>query len=282
MPHRWIYALLILAIVVPLVHPLGLPVAPTRESKDLFELIERLPARSVLYLAMDFDAGSIPELLPQAEAVFIHSLRRDLRVIIHGLSDQGVLIARDSLYPIARDFGRAYGVDYVNLGFKPGGGIVLRGMTADLWTAMGGVDIDGNRLADLPMMKDVRRLDRKSVALIVDFNAGGSAAAYRNYVSEPTGIPLALGSCAVNFNIQLPFYRSGQYKAILNGLRGAAEYEKLVGLAGKATSAMDAQSASHALIVGLIVLGNLVYVFGGRRSRVRPGPPRIGPRSKGG
>ncbi|HEY3314751.1 MAG TPA: hypothetical protein VGL40_05635 [Bacillota bacterium] len=265
MTHRWIYLLLVLAIIVPLVHPLGLPVTPTTESQDLFDLVEKLPQGSLIYLAMDFDAGSIPELLPQAEAVFTHAMRRDLKVVIHGLSDQGVLIARDSLHPIAWQFGKTYGIDFVNLGFKPGGGIVLRGMTADLWKTMGGVDIDGKRLSDLPMMNGLRRLDRSSVALIVDFNSGGSAMAYRNYVTEPTGIPLALGSCAVNFNVQLPFYRSGQYKAILNGLRGAAEYEGMLGVAGKATSAMDAQSTSHALIVGLIVLGNLAYFLGGRQ-----------------
>lgn len=266
MKNRWIYVLLVLAIILPLARPLGLPVNPTRETEDLFRMVEGLPAGSVVYLAMDFDAGAIPEILPQAEAVFTHALLKDLKVILHGLSDQGVLIARDSLHPIAWSLGKAYGTDFINLGFKPGGGIVLRGMTADLWKTMGGVDIDGTQLAKFPLMQRLKRLDRSTVALIVDFNSGGSAVAYRNYVSEPTGIPLALGSCAVNFNVQMPFYRSGQYKAILNGLRGAAEYERLLGRPGKATSAMDAQSTSHALIIGLIVLGNVAYLLGGRRT----------------
>ncbi|MHB8945346.1 MAG: hypothetical protein ACYC6I_02320 [Bacillota bacterium] len=265
MKNRWIYILLVVSIILPLARPLGLPVNPTRETEDLFALIEGLPAGSLVYLAMDFDAGAIPELLPQAEAVFAHALLRNLKVVIHGLSDQGVLIARDSLHPIAWSLGKEYGVDFVNLGYKPGGGIVLRGMTADLWQTMGGVDIDGTRLSKLPMMQELKRLDHRSVALIVDFNSGGSAAAFRNYVTEPTGIPLALGSCAVNFNVQMPFYRSGQYKAILNGLRGAAEYERLLNRPGKATSAMDAQSTSQALIIALIIFGNALHLLGGRR-----------------
>jgi len=47
---------------------------------------------------------------------------------------------------------------------------------------------------------------------------------------------------------------------MLSGLRGAAEYEKLINAPGIATKLMDAQSLAHLLIITLIVLGNVAFV----------------------
>lgn len=41
---------------------------------------------------------------------------------------------------------------------------------------------------------------------------------------------------------------------------GAAQYEKLVGYAGKATAGMGAQSFGHILVLTLVVLGNIGYL----------------------
>ena len=51
-------------------------------------------------------------------------------------------------------------------------------------------------------------------------------------------------------------------------MRGAAEYEKLIGILGTATTGMQAQSIVHILIIALVVLGNVGYFLGrGRRKR---------------
>jgi hypothetical protein len=56
-----------------------------------------------------------------------------------------------------------------------------------------------------------------------------------------------------------PLLRSGQINGLIGGLRGAAEYESLIGQKGRAVAGMDAQSATHAAIVVLVVLCNLFY-----------------------
>ena len=45
-----------------------------------------------------------------------------------------------------------------------------------------------------------------------------------------------------------PLLRSGQVNGLIGGLRGAAEYEGLVGQKGRAIAGMDAQSATHLAI----------------------------------
>jgi hypothetical protein len=69
-----------------------------------------------------------------------------------------------------------------------------------------------------------------------------------------------------------PLLRSGQINGLIGGLRGAAEYEVLIGQKGRAVAGMDAQSATHFAIIGLVLLCNLFY-FSIRKSKGRGGYP---------
>ena len=59
----------------------------------------------------------------------------------------------------------------------------------------------------------------------------------------------------------MPLIQSRQVLAGVLGMKGAAEYEVLIGHPGTATAGMDAQSFSHALIIVFIIVGNLGYIF---------------------
>jgi hypothetical protein len=59
--------------------------------------------------------------------------------------------------------------------------------------------------------------------------------------------------------------RSGQINGLIGGLRGAAEYESLIGKKGRAVAGMDAQSATHMAIIMLVIICNLFY-FSQRRA----------------
>ena len=75
--RRIIYLILALSIILPLLFPIGFPVDITQNTQDVYDLVDKLPAGSVVLLSYDWDAASAPELLPQAEALTRHILDKN-------------------------------------------------------------------------------------------------------------------------------------------------------------------------------------------------------------
>ena len=80
------------------------------------------------------------------------------------------------------------------------------------------------------------------------------------------GAEMGAGVTAVMAPKFYAYVRANQLIGLLGGMKGAAEYEHLVGVEGAATSGMGAQSLVHMTIIGLIVIGNFAY-FAGRRKK---------------
>ena len=90
------------------------------------------------------------------------------------------------------------------------------------------------------------------------------------YGSDRFGFPLGVGTTAVQAPQLYPFMKSNQLVGLLGGLRGAADYEQLLNASADATRGMLAQSATHTLLVILIVGANIRLLAGlFRRKRTR-------------
>jgi hypothetical protein len=67
-----------------------------------------------------------------------------------------------------------------------------------------------------------------------------------------------------------PYLSSRQLLGLIGGMKGAAEYEKRMGIFGDARRGMDAQSLVHVIIALLVILGNIALLAtrksAGRRS----------------
>ena len=128
-------------------------------------------------------------------------------------------------------------------------------------------DIHGTPLDRLPILRDVRSYD--DVPFLVDVSGGypGIKEWVQQVVSRYPGFRLVGGTTGVSAPEYYPYYQSKQLLGLLEGLKGAAEYEKLVGYKGLATAGMDAQSTGHWTIAGFILLGNVIHYAGRRRRR---------------
>ena len=78
---------------------------------------------------------------------------------------------------------------------------------------------------------------------------------------------MGCGTTAVSAPKYYAFVDAGQFVGLLGGMKGAAEYELLVGKSGKAVKGMGAQSLVHLLIIGLVIVGNIGYFVSRRKKR---------------
>jgi len=265
--RRLIFLLIAVVTLLPLLYPLGLPIRVSPEVRKIYDYMESLPEGSVFLLSLDFDPSSKPELYPMSVALLHHAFRKNLKVLGMTLWITGTSMAEAVVAQVAQENGKERGKDYVFLGYAPGGANVIISMGQDLYAAFP-TDYYGTKTADLPMLKDVRTL--RDVQYAISLSAGSPGVeTWYVYGKEKYGFELGGGCTAVSAPGLYPLIDTGQINGLLGGLRGAAEYETLVGAAGKATAGMDAQSATHFLIIILIVVCNLFYFFTGQEGRLR-------------
>jgi hypothetical protein len=262
--RRWIYLAIGIVVFVPLLFRLGLPIYVTQEVRDVYDRLESLPAGTVVMVPCEYDPATMAELRPMAQAVFRHCFSRNLKIITTALQIEGVTLVKDDLNGVAAEYGKVYGKDYVFLGYKPYPAIVILNMGENFRKPFP-KDYYGTDLDSLPMMKGVTNYS--SCACIVNINATSGADYWINYANGRYKAPLALGVTAVMASDYYTFLASGQIFGLIGGLKGAAEYEKLIGYSGAATRAMDVQSIAHSVIVLFIIIGNIAYFASRRKKR---------------
>jgi len=266
--RRWIFLGIALAVVIPIVTKYALPQGkPAPPTVAVYDYIDDLKPGDVVMIAFDYSPSSMPELQPQALAVVRHLFERDLRVLSVSLNPQGTALGREVLATIGDELGAVDGVDYVHLGFKPGGSQVILGMGESIEVVYP-TTADGRKISGLPIMAGVRNYD--DVALLIDFAAGNLPFAWIAYAGERYKQDIACGITAVMATDLYPYLQSDQIIGLINGLKGAAEYEYLMGLdptEAPGMLGMSAQSIAHLLIIVLVIAGNIAYFASGRHRR---------------
>jgi hypothetical protein len=168
-------------------------------------------------------------------------------------------MANEVVTRVAREEGKTNGKDYVFLGWSPGTGSVIINMGQDLYKAFP-TDYNNRPTAELPVLKDVQSL--RDVNYIISLAAGSAGIeTWYVYGKDKYKFELGGGCTGVIAPGLYPLLRSGQINGLIGGLRGAAEYEVLIGRKDKAVAGMDAQSATHFAIILLVILCNVFYVL---------------------
>src|SRR5574338_22508 len=255
--RRIIFLVIGLCTLLPLLFPVGLPIRTSQEVRGVYAYIEGLPEGSVFLLSLDFDPASKPELHPQAIAILRHAFRKNLRVIAMTLWVTGTGLADQIISQVAAEMGKQNGKDYVFLGWSPGGTAIIVNMGQDLYTAFP-TDYGAKATKGLPVLAGVNRL--RDVNYAVSLAAGNPGVeAWYVFGKDKYKFELGGGCTGVIAPGLYPLLRSGQINGLIGGLRGAAEYESLVGQKGRAVAGMDAQSATHFAIIVLVAIGNVFY-----------------------
>ncbi len=258
--RRIIYILMFLAIAIPLINPIGMPITVSEPTKAAYDALVNLPEGSKILFSVDTSSSSQAEAKPAMIAFLRLCAQKKHKVYIFGTWADGPTLASQWLNPVAAELGYKYGEDYINFGYRPSISAVLESARTDLLKAIGGVDILKKPLGDYPIMKGVTKASNFDAVL--SFNSGDPGVS--DYISQwyATGeVKIILTSCtAVEIPTRTNQFRAGLLKGMVGGLGGGAELEKLVGKPGDATIGMDAQSLGHLVVILFLVVGNIGYL----------------------
>lgn len=257
--RRIIFLIIALSIIVAMIYPPQLPIVPEKAVKTCYDYIDSLPSGSRVFLSFDYDPSTLPECQPIAEAVIRQCFSRNLKVYAIALWPQGASQAAIAFSKLAPEYGKTYGVDYVNLGYKVGGAIVIQGMGEEngILTTFPN-DLANKPIKDMEIMKDVKSI--RDMNFIFSISAGDPGIKTYVLIAGPQfGRKVGGGCTAVTAPEMFSFVASGQLTGLVAGLKGAADYEFLVGHPDSATKKMPQQSVAHVVIIIFIIIANIVY-----------------------
>jgi hypothetical protein len=264
--RRWIFLCLLLAVAFPLFKPIGLPVGASQDAQNFYNAIENLPEGSVIMLSFSYGPTTLPENHPMAKAVIRHAFRRNLKIISFALWPDATTYSIDLVKSEADRMGKVYGLDYVTLGYMPGVYAVILQLGEDISKAFP-EDANKKATSEIPLVRETGKLE--NVGLVVDFAAGATPDTWVAFGNARYGVKLSAGVTAVMAANFYPYLQTKQLQGMLAGLKGAAEYQKLVFGQNdeEMKRLMDAQSLGHLVIIFFVILGNIGYFMQKARSK---------------
>ena len=254
--RRIVFILVALAVIIPTLLPANLPITISEPTQKLYDYIDALEPGSTLMMAFDYGPSSLAEPEPMAEAVLKHCFDKKVKVIGVTLIVDAVTLADQLMQKVAEEKGAVYGEDYVLLGYRPGGSLVILGMGAEIASIFEN-DYTGKPLAEIPMMENITNY--AEIDLLLDLASGSTVEFWIAYANAKYGLTIAAGVTGVIVSQMYPYLQTGQLVGLLPGFLGAAQYEKLINSSGKGTAGINTESFVHLLIVGLVIIGNIAY-----------------------
>ena len=228
--RRWIYLIVALCIIIPLLIPFNSKTYVTDPTSNLYQKIDSFSGKEdkAVLLSFSHDASTMAELFPMEVSILRHCFERNIKVFTICFSPPSAPLMAYALNVAKEDYPDLQsGVDYCNFGYKPYGLFlpIVLGMGDDVAEAVQ-TDADGRKIKNLEIMTGIRNYD--DLNLIIDFAASSAVFSWITYARVRFGANVAAGVTAVMAADNYPYLQSGQLVGMLSGLKGAAEYEKLV------------------------------------------------------
>lgn len=263
-PRQWVYSLVWLAVIIPLVFPVSFKISTTPEAQKLFDTVEAIPDSSVVMLTFDLWPNALAETEPMTRTALHHLFRKNCKIVtVTTIPLGGPSLAERVTRDLAAEYGKVYGTDFVNLGYRANYVSVLKGMGSSI-EMIYPTDNSGTLLAELPLMQKVKNYNDIAMIFVVADN--GIIDTWVSIVNAQYGKTIVAGVTSVMAPKQYSYVGTGQLSGLLGGMKGAAEYEQLVGKPSLAVIGMGIQSLVHFLLIAMIIFGNIGF-FMTRRAK---------------
>ena len=261
---RVIYLILWIAIGIPLLTPLYLPLSISPDTVAYHKAIEALPAGAIVAFGMDVSpAGYGGELGPQARATAYHLFTKPVKIVFLSFWETGAPLIQDvwkNKFVADAMKDKKYGEDYVNLHWIPGTETGMSSFAEDVWKTVP-ADYKGTKLADLPMMAKIKSVNDFAMLICIETGTPGGPEYLRQWQARNRNLKMLVGSLGVSVPANIAYVASGQYMSILRGGRGATEYQYILKIVTPTdVQGADAMTMSHVVVLIFLAIGNIGYL----------------------
>ena len=262
--RHWVFLGLLIVIVASMLINIQIDSTASPESVKFHSFIDSLPASAIVIVSFDHEASALPEIRPLAVAVLRHLFSHGNRIVGVALMAEGTGIGSQLLDQIAHEYHKSYGSDYAYLGFQPQPIAAILSMGESIKKTFP-ADYFGHPYDSISVLSGVT--DFRQIGAVVSIADGNLTTHWIEYGHARFGVPVVGAVTGAMMTSYDPYLASGQLSAMVGGLRGAAEYEQLIGNRGSGARGMLAQTSGHLYVIAMILAGNIIYLISRRRGR---------------
>jgi hypothetical protein len=275
--RRIIFLAMGLAIILPLLFPLKLPLGIQKPTQGFFDTIDAInPEEQCLLISSDVTPQTEAENQPMTVVLLRHAFARRIPVLLVVLYIEAAGLVDQAVKQVMEEFNAratcsadsiVYGRDVAFLGWQPPPIVPILSMGESI-AGIYPTDFYGTRTESLAVMQNIRDYD--DVGIVAALTSGHSPLWFVQFAQTKFGVKVGAGCTAVMAPEYYPYLETGQLSGMMGGMKGAAEYEALVeqqfGITDRrrATEGMGSQSVAHVVIMVFVVVGNIAY-FAARR-----------------
>jgi hypothetical protein len=256
---RVIWGLLLVFIMIPMFHPLGIPVGVSERTKRMYNLINTLQAGDIVCFQNDLEW--FPTSTGPAQLIILkHLLMKDVKIVIVEFESTAFVSTSKILEKEdPAKYGYVYGTDWVYLGFVPGLETGIAAFTTDVWRTTP-TDYEGTPISQIPIMQNIRKAE--DFKMVIEGNSYLDVQTWvvRHWTAA-RGVTTAMitGKTGVS---EIAAYYPHQIEGHIADIEGAWEYEGLLGVVGEALKSSDIISMAYIAAIITTILGNYSWIYG--------------------
>jgi hypothetical protein len=261
---RILYWIMVIVMAIPFASPIGLPVPIPKYTIDAYTIVDGLPEGSIVSLCV-IGIGTWGEMGPTHIAIMKHCMKNGYKVMLWGLAvdaPNGCELVINGAKNWIDEYGREYGVDYVNMGYVAGIETAVASVASDVKGTFI-TDEYGTPVEEISLFADLNTAE--DFDLQITGEGGDNFVYFARHWTAPYGVKQIVLPTGWAEPPVIPYWDAGMVAAFATGLRGGASWEIMLKAPGEATIGMDAVSMSHITFLVFIIFGNILYTM----SRIR-------------
>lgn len=269
--NRIIYAILIIALLIPYVSPLGLPIPVGSEIMEYWDFIQNVEEGSIVAVELASDPSTIPQLRSAHQITLLELFKKNAKIVFFQMRDDSPPLHEEMmdwvLAKLPSNDQPVYGEDWVNFGYLIDAESTVAALAGGIKNLVA-TDAYGNDLDSLPMLDDITDGGDFDFVVWNDGSRGIFTYMLRQW-QEVHGTPLVVLAVAINKPAVMPYLQSGQVVVASFGIEGSAQIEFISGNIGNAIKSTEPGSLAGLAISLLLIIGNIAYLmqrFGGKET----------------